>query len=293
MRAPAILVLVWAVGVVTPRCGVADESFDAAAAPVAAGGGVLVAPTRLVFEGRTRTAQVTVVNRGATQALYRIALVRMRMNANGALEYVSTPLPGESFADTLVQFSPRQLLLDPGTPQTIRLLLRLPADLPDGEYRSHLQIREVPMEAVAVDHAGADSVAGGGWEVRLRPLVGAAIPVIVRHGALTASLSASDLQLLPGLAHDEPSRLALRLHRSGGRSVYGDAIVTYVPPAGGARVIGTMYGLAVYTPDSTRSIRIPLEQAPVAGLKAGRLEVEFRESARTNAQRATAGLELP
>jgi len=274
--------------------GWSEESAAASSSLTAsASGGVLVAPTRILFEGRDRTAQLTIVNRADSPALYRIAFVHMRMNAAGGLEPHAEAIAGEAYADTLVQFSPKQVLLEPGVPQTVRLRLRIPADLPDGEYRSHLHIRQVPLESPgSADASTAASPAGSGWEVRLRAMVGAAIPVIVRHGATSASLTVSDLELEPSRMEGGP-KLVARLHRAGNRSAYGDAIVTYAPKSGSPRVVGAMYGLAVYTPDSCRTVRIPLSRLPSDGLGVGRLEVVFQESARRDAQHAVASLNLP
>lgn len=284
----AVMMLVWPIG--GPEGAGAGEP-SSLEMPVPAAGGVLVAPTRVVFEGRQRTAQLTVVNRGNAPALYRVTLVRMRMTPSGSITYVSKGLPGEFFADSLVRFSPRQILLNPGVPQTIRLLLRVPEGLPDGEYRSHLHIREIPTLA-REDPAAADS-AGRGWQVRMRPLVGAAIPVIVRHGVTAAALRLSDLRLASARDTVGDAQLSVRINRSGTRSVYGDAVVTYAPSDGTPTVVGAMYGLAVYTPDSSRTIQIPLKELPVHRGRPGRIDVVFRETSRDDAQQAQAALEVP
>lgn len=258
-----------------------------AAAPLA---GLLVAPTRVVFEGRQRSAQITVVNRGIATALFRISLVRMRMKPNGALEPITTPNPGEAFADTLVRFSPRQVELEPQVPRTIRLLMSLPPDLPEGEYRSHLLIREVPSENLPM---AFDPATGRQWQVRLTALVGTAIPVIVRYGRTHADLSLFGAQLERPRFADAPPVLRVRLRRTGNQSVYGDVLVMHVPRSGQPVLAGAMRGLAVYTPDSSRAIAIPLVGIPQGRLSDGRLEIAFTEPGRSEVKRATANLDLP
>ena len=107
-------------------------------------GDLLVAPTRVVFEARRRSAEVTLVNIGTDTATYRISFVHQRMKPDGSLEAVDTPGPGEAFADDLVRFSPRQVTLEPRVAQTVRMQLRIPAGLTAGEYRSHLLFRAIP-----------------------------------------------------------------------------------------------------------------------------------------------------
>ena len=41
-------------------------------------GDLVVAPTRIVFEGRTRTAQISLLNRGSAAATYRISLINRK-----------------------------------------------------------------------------------------------------------------------------------------------------------------------------------------------------------------------
>ena len=90
-------------------------------------------PTRLVLEKNQRAAQVELMNSGTEPETYRIRLVNRRMGENGEFIAIEAPGPGEQFADSLLRYSPRQVTIAPGTSQTVRLLLRKPADLAAGE----------------------------------------------------------------------------------------------------------------------------------------------------------------
>ncbi|HEX2121946.1 MAG TPA: molecular chaperone, partial [Thermoanaerobaculia bacterium] len=48
-----------------------------------AGGELMVHPTRVVFEGNTRTAQLDLINSGTEAMTYRIAVVNRRMSETG------------------------------------------------------------------------------------------------------------------------------------------------------------------------------------------------------------------
>lgn len=244
----------------------------------AGGGGFLVTPRRLVFEARRRSAAVSLINSGIDTASFRVSLIRMRMSETGEIAVVDSVHDGEAFADTLVRFSPRQVELAPRESQVIRLQLRKPADLPEGEYRSHLLMQSIPRTRASTD---ADTGRGGrldGVQVRIVPIFGTAIPVIVRHGATAAEVSFSDLHLQAGGAGG-PATASLMIHRHGNRSVYGDLTLTYQPERGAAQVVGVVKGISVYSPNPSRIVRIPLAPS-AANLPAnGRLLVSYANPA--------------
>ena len=251
--------------------------------------GFLVSPTRVVFTDLDRNAQITLVNHGPETGLYRLSITRMRMALDGRIVEIETAEPGEQFADTLVRFSPRQVELEPGTPQTVRLQFRLPPDLPPGEYRSHLLIRAVPRLEAPV---APDSAVGSEVRILLTPIFGAAIPVIVRHGRTEATVAIEQATLVPAKAAGEPDQVAFELTRSGTRSVYGDITVSHQGQKGRRQVVARLKGVAVYTPNPRRRLEIPL-QSPAGDLGPGRLEVRFEESGHGHVPVAIAAIDLP
>ncbi len=247
-----------------------DPAPPAPSAPPAIGG-LLVAPTRLVFEGRQRTAQLTLINTGAEAATYRISFTRLRMTETGTFREVQTPDSTERFADSLVRFSPRRVELPPGVPQTVRLQLRLPADLPVGEYRSHLLFRAVPVNPPA-DTVRAAPAAD--LQLTLRAVYGVSVPIIVRHGALVAGVSLSELRVERTSGAEPSAQLLMTLNRSGDRSVYGDLTAVLVRDGQPDLVVGVAKGLAVYLPNTRRTCVLPLRLPPSLDARA-RLRVRF------------------
>lgn len=246
--------------------GLAALAAPWAALPAAAAGDLMITPTRVVFEGRERTAAISITNTGLTAATYRISWARRRMTDRGRFEDIETPQPEERFADPMVRFSPRQVTLPPGVPQTVRLRLSKPAALDAGEYRSHLLFRAVPMDG-PVSAEASEPGAESPLTIALQPIYGVSIPVLVRHGETDAALS------MTGLALAGKDRLAMRLERTGTRSVYGDLEATFVPPDGEPRLVGRLKGLAVYTPNAARLVEMSL----AGPLGPGKLRVAFRE----------------
>lgn len=237
---------------------------------------LMLTPTRVVFEQNQRTTQVDLVNNGAEAATYRISLVNRRMGENGEMQPADTALPGELFAADIVQFSPRQVTLQPGTSQIVRVMVRKPAGLAPGEYRSHLHFQRMPESkgATSVESAAREP---GGIGIAITALVGASIPVIVRHDATSASVSLSQLDLQPPGSAGAAPTLALQLERSGNRSVYGDLAVGFIPQGGSEQVVGRAAGVAVYTPNVTRRAKLPLQAPKGVALERGTLRVTYRE----------------
>lgn len=235
-------------------CGALSPS-PAPAQPFEAvpGGGLLVAPTRVVFEGRLRTAEITLLNTGPETATYRISLTRMRMREDGSFEEVDSPEAGERFADDLVRYSPRQVTLEPEVPQTVRIQLRKPADLETGEYRTHLLFRALPVLR-GVGPGPAGSASGNGVDIRLTPIYGVSIPILVRHGPSTVAIAIEDLRL----DRVDGTRIGLTIRRRGNRSAHGTLEVWHVPALGAEERIARMKGLAVYVPNRHRRVEIPV-----------------------------------
>jgi P pilus assembly chaperone PapD len=252
---------------------------------------LMLHPTRLVFEKSQRTAQIELINNGSKAATYRITLVNRRMTEAGQFEAADTAAPGEHFADDMLRFSPRQVTLEPGTAQTVRVMLRKPAELAEGEYRSHLQFDRLPDAegSASIENQGA---ASQGIGVVLNALIGASVPVIVRHGATSANVSLARLALQKDGAKRQ--LLAMQFEREGSSSVYGDVSVVFTPRGGKPQTLAQVGGIAVYTPNRVRQAALPLDVPAGLALAHGTLDVSYRERPEAGGKLlAQASLELP
>jgi len=238
---------------------------------------LMLFPTRIVFD-KQRAAQVELMNQGKTPETYRINLVNRRMGPNGEFIAIEEPGPGEQFADGMLRYSPRQVTIPPGGSQIVRILLRKPDDLATGEYRSHLQFDRV---AEATGASSVEDVAKRGARdvgVQIQALVGASIPVIVRQGDTQARLDLADLAVQPPSANT-PGVLSFQMKREGNRSVYGDLLATFTTTAGVTFEVARAGGVAVYVPNASRRVQLPLQLPAGNALPAGTLKLAFRERA--------------
>jgi P pilus assembly chaperone PapD len=258
-------------------------------------GDLAVAPTRIILEGRERTAQVSLLNKGSVPATYRISIINMQMTESGEYRRIEETGVDGGYADALVRYAPRQVELAPGKSQTVRIILRKPGGLKEGEYRSHILFQAVP-DPTAGQSVEATTTEQG-LSIRLIVVPAITIPLIVRHGKLEATASLSDLQLVAaGATPDAPPALAFRINRSGARSVFGDISIAYHPPGSKEEyIIGEINQLAVYTPNAHRRVTMPLHVPEHVKLAGGRIAVQYRAHDDTGKGKllATAELKLP
>jgi P pilus assembly chaperone PapD len=237
-----------------------------------AGASLGVAPTRVVFEGRERTATVGLINRGNETAVFRISFQEMRMTENGKIEVIENPPADGMYASKMVRYSPRQVTLPPGKAQVVRILLRKPPGLPDGEYRSHMLFREVPRDTSSsiTKELGKNRE----FKIRIIPVVGISIPVIVRQGKLEATAGIDKLSFTPANEKLNSGTLSLEITRTGNESVYGDFTVK-LKQKDNEIVVGKANGVALYTPNTHRNFSIKIQAPENVQLNSGELEVIY------------------
>ncbi len=251
-----------------------------------------VSPTRVVLVGRTRTAEVVLLNRGAHPATYRISVINMRMTETGKFETIEQTESDQMFADKLIRYAPRQVTLDPGAAQSVRVMVRKPRDLQPGEYRSHLYFRAVPPPGAGRSVELGDS--GQGIQIKLTVIPGVTIPIIIRHGAVSAQATLSEINVID-LDTPEGPKLSLRINRQGSQSLYGDLTVAFFAANGiKEQIVARANKLAVYTPNSSRLLALPLHLPDGASMSNGRLQVLYRARPEEGgAVIAEAQIELP
>ena len=234
-------------------------------------GNLLITPRRVVFEGAKRSVDLNLANTGQDSATYAISLIEIRMKEDGGFETITEPDPDQRFADRYIRFFPRTVTLGPNEAQAVKIQLIRSNELAPGEYRSHFYFRSIPKtnplgEAEAVKDTSTISV-------KLIPIFGITIPVIIRVGESTARVMLSDLRF--EMANDTIPVFSLVFNRSGNMSVFGDIAVDHISPQGKITRVGVANGVAVYTPNTIRRFRFNLNNVPGVDFKAGTLRVIY------------------
>ena len=252
---------------------VAGLSFAAAsllafAPPAHAGvGDLLVAPTRIILDGR-KGAEIILNNIGDEPATYRVSVEFRRMTEAGDLVDVTTPSAADKTAQDMLIYSPRKVTLAPNEPQAIRIAARPAQGVPDGEYRVHMLFRAIPPATPVVQ---TEAEKPNGVQFKLTPVYGVTIPVIVRLGNLQATAGIADVKLEKKGAD---TAVGLDLTRTGGRSTYGEVRVL---KAGVKEPIAVQKGVAVYTEVGKRHVSVPVADSARA-LASGPVTVEYLET---------------
>lgn len=227
---------------------------------------------RAVFEGPRRTEVVTIINNTAEEQAYRLGWRTMRMTENQSVIAVDDPAQAADLkpAEDMIRYAPRRVVIPAGGTQQIRLLLRKPKDLAEGEYRSHFWIQPEaesvkfqPLSEEQAEEAKTKPV------VQIKMLTGMTIPVIVRHGKMTVKSSISDVRASRDAAGKQMN-VGFTLNREGNRSIYGDLSFT----CDDGSLAKQVKGIAVYTEITKRFMNFSIPY-PESG-KCDKLSVEFK-----------------
>lgn len=236
--------------------------------PAWAAGDLLVAPTRVILDGK-RGTQVILNNVGSEEMTYRISLEIKRMAEDGRLEDIdpAATTEAEKAALALVRYAPRRVTLPPNQPQSIRIGLN-PADtLPDGEYRVHMLFRAIPKTQAVTDEAGTNDL-----KIQLIPLYGITIPIIVRKGELAATAALANARI--GRDEDGPV-LEVDASRKGNRSIYGEFRVS---KPGQSKPIIVQKGIAIYPEIAKRKVDLPLSDEEAAAIRGSEVIIAYHDT---------------
>jgi hypothetical protein len=234
-------------------------------------GNLLITPRRIVFEGSKKSIDLNLANTGQDTATYAISLVQIRMKEDGGFELITDPDPGQRFADKYIRFFPRSVTLGPNEAQVVKVQLTRTNDLRDGEYRSHFYFRSVPKARPLGEKDAAQDTTS--ISVRLTPIFGITIPVIIRVGGSTTNVTITDLAFKT--VNDTIPRFSFVFNRTGNMSVYGDITVDYISTQGKITRVGVANGVAVYTPNTLRQFQFNLNIVPGVDFRSGTLRVIY------------------
>ena len=218
-------------------------------------GNLLITPRRVVFDGSSRSIDLNLANTGADTATYAISMVQIRMTAEGGFESITEPDPGQRFADRFIRFFPRSVTLGPGEAQLVKVQVTRRSQLERGEYRSHFYFRaeKAPTPLGEEDPA----VESNSIAVKLTPVFGITIPVIIRVGDLSVNVEMVDINLDKN--NKNGPMLSFSFLRKGEKSVYGDLEVKHIAEQGTETRVAIARGIAVYTPNQLRKFQLNLQ----------------------------------
>lgn len=228
---------------------------------------LIISPTRVIFDGRDRAQTVTLINSSNEVQTYRVSFVeKQQEEINGLYKTIENEdeiAKVPTIASNMLRFSPRQVTLNPGEKQSVRISLRKPANLPDGEYRSHMSFTIIP-KAEQVELATKNA----GFKFFMLPSF--TIPVQVRNGVVEVR-STIDSTKIEKISADKWG-VATMLSKQGNYGAFGVVKVYWKPNAIATyKQVGVMNNVALYREVKQRLIMVTLDNEPKAGL----YKVEF------------------
>lgn len=233
-------------------------------------GDLLINPIRVVFDGQKQNEDLNLTNIGKDTAVYMVSFLSYKMLEDGSFVQLERPDTTIS-ADKYLRLFPRKVVLPPNESQTIRLQLRKPATLKQGEYRSHLYFRaEKQITPLGMKDLKIDSTK---MAVSITPIFGISIPVIVRNGNLSNQLTISNVQLEN--LNDSVSKLLLTINRSGNKSAYGNLKVEFYPEKGQKTDVAFANGVGIYPEIAKRNFALLIRNSKLMKLVGGKLVIRF------------------
>lgn len=220
---------------------------------------LMITPLRAVFEGRDRSAVITLINSSTENHTYRMGWKFLRMTENGQYDVLeegsedSVAISAEHVSK-MIRFSPRQVNVEAGGRQRIRLSLRKKAELPDGEYRAHLSFTRLPdMPDPTVGDVG-------GAEVVLHLNMAFSIPIIIKQGAVNVSSTIEGAYIIPPAKENKNTlSVGVDITRTGVNSTFGRIRIYGQDANGREKQIGILNNVALFPEITRKKIRVPLQ----------------------------------
>ncbi len=229
---------------------------------------ILITPSQVVFQDRDRFGSVILVNTGDEVRTYDVEWMFFKMidGAAGNYEVVDSP-PGEFDLSKYIIFSPRRVTLAPGASQKIKLALRRPSKIPEGDYHAHLKFAldpRAPEDVVERQKKDIETVEGSsGAAVSIN--VSYSIPVVLVSGKPEVDVDIKNLSLK---RNENNGRLqaSFAVERSGRPySVLGHLYIFHIDDKGREEMIGEVGNAFVFSEVSSRLFDVVLSKEISSG----------------------------
>lgn len=214
-----------------------------------------IEPKRILLNKGSQSDVITLTNKSDASTSYRVYLVERVHNSSGQLKPSNKIPEGHPSSAPFIRFSPKQIRLEPGAVQIIRVS-RNRSTPSSGEYRSHLLIQSLPNPEKNTIKNLIDNNTPIMSGVITQQLA-VSIPVLLRQSPLKLSqVSINSISL-------EKRRgelgISVDFERSGESSVFGELNALIKDTKGSKwKTIATARGVAIHVPRRQNSFFLPL-----------------------------------
>lgn len=236
---------------------------------------LLVSPTRIAFEGRDRSHEIVLINTSSEIRTYRLKWVdKVAVSTGGYKDLTAQEAMTYPMASRMLRYSPKQVTLKPKERQVVKLGLRRPKGLADGEYRSHLKFEALPPKKVKKQT--------GEMSISLDVLLSYSMPVIVRQGEVSHEVKLTSKTL----AFDKASgkmQLSVALNRSGQYSTSGNLVAYWLDGDNSEKVVARLNNVNIY-PEVSQTTQVMIWIKPDFRPASGRLRIVYEGKQEFNGQ---------
>jgi len=228
---------------------------------------ILITPSQVVFEDRDRFGSVMLVNTGNESRTYDMEWMFFEMiDGAGNYDVVDKP-PSEFDLSKYVIFSPRRVTLAAGASQKIKLALRRPSEIPEGDYHVHLKFAldpKAPEDIVERQKKDIDTVDGSsGAAVGIN--VSYSIPIILVSGKSEVDVGIEELKLDRNQKSGSLEASFLLTRSGKPYSVLGHINVFHIDDKGREEMVGEIGNAFVFSEVNSRAFNIPLTKEITGG----------------------------
>ena len=227
---------------------------------------LFVAPHRLVIDPSEKVEVLNVANKSEETHRYDLTLIDQVMNENGMTLRKDT---FDYSAKRMIRFVPKRFTLKPGERQVVRVMVKRPDDMTDGDYHSHLLFREVPLsvqdkQTLKAERAEQNNDKKVSFEIRA--LYGVAVPIVVQQGKIESDMAMGDASIVPA-TDKEPAALSISFNRTGNSEAAAQISASFVKDGTteAVQLIEPVW-IRIYREVSGVTRKIPLKDLP-AGIK--------------------------
>lgn len=226
----------------------------------AANSGIMLDPLRVELRNGKRSAKVTVINISKTEPVgFTIRTQILRMDKEGASSVPQKLTKREAISMAMFRHSPRTAVIPPGGQQVVRIALRKPQNLPDGEYYAYMDVKpfDVKKRQKATPKASQKTNDSSGLGLNINMLIGLRIPMVLRVGETSQKTSVVSIQKAQNKSGERG--FFLTLTREGNQSSYTEVAI-YANIHGEKQLIAHDRRLVTRLPLTSRTAFIPLTE---------------------------------
>ncbi len=235
---------------------------------------LLITPLQVVFKERERTAEIVLVNTSDKTNTYRLRWEQLdQFEGEGGYVPAEDDVRKErTDLEDFAVFTPRQVTLGPNEKQTVRLAVRRPKDLPDGEYKSHLKFAIVPD--LQANKGNDKEVPQDEIGIGAQVVVSYSVPVVYRVGEYNTKISIGTPEIT---RNPKTSNILINVsvERSGTHGAVGLMHAYYKPDGGEEYEIGALGNASLYTEINRRDFTIVTQEK---NLNPGQLRITFTKA---------------